>query len=627
MGKNYRKELDNLNAIYDNAARTDVGVLANFVKEHMAEPFIGVGSGGSYSVACVMNYLCRKAGILSTCATPLEFCDLSFAARTAAVMLFTAGGSNNDSRNAYQYLSMLEPKALLTCCMRQNAPIKKMQHNNLHEFYYEYRMPVAKDGFLAVESYFSSTVLLARAFEQATGDAFFSLSSMPTWDKGMFDYDLLREVLRRESIIVLHGGIATPAAIDLESKFSEVSLGNINLTDFRNFAHGRHYWVSDRRNSTSIIALVGANEKKLADKTLALLPRDIPVLREDISDDTIDGLIHAICYVLELVWEAGNIKGIDPGHPKVEEFGRKLYHINYNICNTPIMKTLEKDNVSAGLCRKVNKPLSQIDESLYKYACEKYKHITTREFRGIIFDYDGTLHDKRRNSELEEDIFGILNSLLREEIVVGIATGRGKSVRVELQKVIEQKYWDKVVIAYYNGGTIGTLDDAAQPDKSRMPFPEEFCVVQKYVEGWDCGLQVDGIEDRNPYQLTVMSVGKGDLDSLRIFIENNTQLKILQSSHSVDIIPRSSSKNNILKWFEERGMDSQDFLLMGDSGHEGGNDYELLSNPYGLSVDTVHKAMDSCWNFASMGKRNLEATKEYLDRIEVQGPGRFKLKG
>lgn len=627
MGKNYRKELDNLGAVYGNAARADVGKLAIFVKEHMTDPFIGVGSGGSYSVACAMNYMCRKAGILSTCVTPLELCDLSFAARTAAVMLFTAGGSNNDSRNAYQYLSMLEPKALLTCCMRQNAPIKKIQHNNLHEYYYEYRMPVAKDGFLAVESYLSSTVLLARAFGQATGDAFFSLRSMPARDKEIFNYDLLREVLRRESIIVLHGGITTPAAIDLESKFSEVSLGNINLTDFRNFAHGRHFWVSDRRNSTSIIALVGANEKKLADKTLALLPSDIPVLREDVADDTINGLIHAIMYVLELVWEAGNIKGIDPGHPKVEDFGRKLYHINYNIRNISFMKTLEKDNVSAGLCRKLNMPLSQIDESLYIFALEKYMDITTREFRGIIFDYDGTLHDKRRNSELEEDIFGILNSLLREEIVVGIATGRGKSVRVELQKVIEQKYWGKVVIAYYNGGVTGTLADTMQPDKSRVPFPEEFYLIQKYVDERGCGFQVDGITDHNPYQLTIMSADRVDLDSLKIFVENHTHLKILQSSHSVDIIPLSSSKNNIFKWFEGRGLNSQDFLLVGDSGHEGGNDYELLSNPYGLSTDTVHKAMDSCWNFATMGKRNLEATKEYLDRIEVLGKGRFKLKG
>ena len=626
MGKKYRKELDNLGVIYDHAARADVDTLTKFVKDHTADPFIGVGSGGSYSVACAMNYICRKAGILSTCITPLELCDLTIAARNAVVILFTARGSNNDSRNAYQYLSMLEPKALLTCCMRWNAPIKKMQHNNLHELYYEYRMPIAKDGFLAVESYFSSVVLLARAFEAATGDAFFSLRPMSAWEKGTFNYALLREVLCRESIIVLHGGITTPAAIDLESKFSEVSLGNINLTDFRNFAHGRHYWISDRRNSTSIIALVGTNEKKIADKTLALLPEEIPVLREDVADDTINGLIHAIRYVFELVWEAGNIKEVDPGSPKVEDFGRKLYHINYNICNTSIMKMLEKDNISAGLCRKLNIPLSQIDQSLYNFACRKYIDITTREFKGIIFDYDGTLHDKRGNSKLEENIFKILNDLLQEEIVVGIATGRGKSVRVELQKVIEQKYWDKVAIAYYNGGVTGALADVTQPDKSRVPFPEEFCTVQKYVEEQDCGFQVDGIDDRNPYQLTVMSANRIELDSLRAFIGNNTYLKVLQSSHSVDIIPPSSSKNNIFKWFEKSGLDVWDFLLVGDSGHEGGNDYELLSNPFSLSVDTVHKSMESCWNFASMGKRNLEATKEYLDRIEVQGKGRFKLK-
>ncbi|MGD5648131.1 hypothetical protein QUS91_22645, partial [Xanthomonas citri pv. citri] len=82
----------------------------------------------------------------------------------------------------------------------------------------------------------------------------------------------------RSTTVVLHSPNARVGAIDLESKFTEAAIGNLHYADWRNFAHGRHHWLAKRRRESAIIALIGDDEP-LAERTLALIPDDIPVSR------------------------------------------------------------------------------------------------------------------------------------------------------------------------------------------------------------------------------------------------------------------------------------------------------------------------------------------------------------
>ena len=620
MGKNYRKELDSLSCIYDNAMEANVDMLTNFLAKYRSSHLFGIGSGGSYSMAAAFEYLCIKAGLTAQRLTPLELGQLQYQLSNSVAVLFTAGGSNNDSKNAYRYITELEPEGVLTCCMRLNAPIKKLQRENIHNYYYEYKMPVAKDGYLAVESLMSSIVIMIKAFQRMVRDDYFLLPKQRKWDNHLIDTNIIRKVMERESIFVLYGGITMPAAIDLESKFSEVSLGNTQLVDFRNFAHGRHYWISDRRRTTAIIALVGETEKKLADNTLKLLPEDIPVLRVDINDNTAEGLIDALHYSFEIVGEAALIRNFDPGKPHVEEFGKKLYHLNYDIGKISCMVNRRKDIVEMAAYRKVMKHQGIGMDEYQKCSRMYWDNLLSHRYRGIIFDYDGTLHDKYTTSKTEDRLFAKLNELLENHIIIGIATGRGKSVRTELQKKIERKHWEKVLIAYYNGGVIGRLDDDTKPNKQDAKMPMVFNEII-------CKLSLSGIEE-NPYQLTLikdeLSMTSVEFQLLKERILGVKDIKVMETNHSIDIIPVNSSKRNI---FKECNFAEEEFLTIGDSGDLGGNDYELLFGDTGLSVDYVSNAFNSCWNYALPGMRNLEATEYYLSMIDIQEEGTFCLKG
>lgn len=615
MGKNFEKELNTLEMIYNCALNCDTTVISSFLEKYREKFFLLVGSGGSYSVAVAVEYFCTRIGILAKSITPLELSEYKEQLQNSAVILFTARGRNSDSKNAYTYLSTLEPCGLLTVCMNINAPIKKIQVQNIHNYYFEYSMPVLKDGYLAVESLISAIVILSKAFSDIVKNEFFILPKKFIFEKKIED-DNIDGILKKETIIILYSGITKSAVVDLESKFCEVALGNVQMVDFRNFAHGRHFWISKRMEKTSIIAFIDNENSKLAEKTLNLLPREIPLKRLYIEKSNIRGVLEAFAYVFEIVNLAGKLAGIDPGRPTIEEFGKKLYHISSRLGDVKFGQNLKKDPVLRGVYRKTGLHIKNFD-IFYQAGRIVYNKITNHIFKGIIFDYDGTLH-ANNNYESEYKIQRKLNELLKSNIKIGIATGRGKSVRNELQNVIDKRFWDQVIIEYYNGGCIGTLNDLDVPNKAIKNVPSAFNKIIELIEEMGIeNVKFDGIEDKNPYQLTVITEDSNEIDFIYEVLQEISDIKILRSGHSIDIVPVDSSKNNILKFLELYGFCQADFLRIGDSGFVGGNDFELLNSNYGISVDLVSKSLNGCWNFAPLGKRNLEATENLLDKIII----------
>src|SRR5690606_34656684 len=73
-------------------------------------------------------------------------------------------------------------------------------------------------------------------------------------------------------------------------------------------------------------------------------------------------------------------------------------------------------------------------------------------FRAIALDYDGTLVDTRHRFEaVTPEIKSQLRRLLGAGVQLAIATGRGASVRRDLQAALPKSLWENVMIGYYNG--------------------------------------------------------------------------------------------------------------------------------------------------------------------------------
>lgn len=628
MGKDYKKEIQNLDIIYNAALKVDISIISDFIQTCFDVPCLSIGSGGSYSVASAYEYLLTIGGGIAKRITPIELKNYEIQLKHMSAILFTAGGKNHDSLNAYQYLMESEPCAILTCCLNSNATIKKRQKENRHNYYFEYQMPIRKDGYLAVESIVTYLVLLCRAFQDVTGKPFYHVPEEFIWAD---DYELFAQdnsIFDKETLIVLHSGITTPAAIDLESKYTEAALGNIQLVDFRNFAHGRHFWLSDRKNSTAILFLYKKSDKSFISRMLGVIPQEIPRICFEVDDSSVLGLFQSFRYIFHIVKKAGEIHGINPGKPSVAEFGKKLYHMNYNICDCQSLITRRNDILEMAVYRKI-KRVNQEDHYKYYYYAEKtIKRIFCGRYKGFIFDFDDTIFDNN-NRHIFIQICNKISKFLTNGIQIGIATGRGKSIRQELQSQISDQFWNHIVIAYYNGGCIGYLGENEKPEKNKIFESPSFSLAKELLTEFanKHEIHIDGIDDNNPYQMSInkKTNNKGIVCALKECLKSNSGIKIIESGHSIDIIPATSSKTNIYKFYSELGFGIDDFISIGDAGQENGNDYELLNQSNAISVDLVSADIEHCWNILRPGYRNLEATLFILEHVTIHEDG-FSIK-
>lgn len=90
------------------------------------------------------------------------------------------------------------------------------------------------------------------------------------------------------------------------------------------------------------------------------------------------------------------------------------------------------------------------------------------------------------------------------------------------------------------------------------------------------------------------------------------------STHSMDIVVSAKASKTAVKQI------SENVLVIGDRGDFEGNDYEMLSLPFSLSVDGVSRNPDCCWNLAPRGLRGLDVVKFYLRKIKATKKG-FKI--
>ena len=194
-----------------------------------------------------------------------------------------------------------------------------------------------KDGFLATNSLLGFAVLLTRAYAAEFGsnadwqDAVDCLEPLisntaatsEAWKAAM------TPLWARSTTLVLHGPSTWIGAVDLESKFTEAALGHIQLADYRNFAHGRHHWLAKRSETSSVLAFITDEDRALAERTLDLIPRDIPQARILFEGGRNAVALSSLVAALRITGWAGLVRGIDPGRPGVPEFGRKLYNLPF----------------------------------------------------------------------------------------------------------------------------------------------------------------------------------------------------------------------------------------------------------------------------------------------------------
>lgn len=633
MGRPFAQELEKIPDTYSWALNVELNISSEYLNKIQSAPSFVIGSGGSLSACYFLAMLLQKNGYISKAATPLDLYYAKEIIHSSNIIFISASGKNSDILFAHSLSAEFEAKNIFSICMKQGSLLAKQAQKYSISKMLEFNLPSGKDGFLATNSLIAYFVIAKRLFSREPAIQNLTLTNIQFNEIEKFS-SLLHKYF---SITILYSGWGLPVAIDMESKFTEAGLGNSHMADFRNFAHGRHNWFDKKKEEAAIVALITPENEEIAEKTLALLPKKIPVLRLKSSCFESDASVDLLIQSFHLVKQIGTLVSIDPGRPGVPSYGSKLYNLKYASLFLDEASKSNERKLALPIIRKVGYAdyllMSEKEKEFWMNSLADFKNKFKKEkFGGIIFDYDGTLCDSENRYNLPNDgIKDKLIHLLENKAIIGIATGRGKSVRKDLQAFIPEHLRERVIIGYYNCSQIGLLSENKIPNKKVIKdvLSEVVTILQgnDYIIGnISHELKPKQVEIKIKDKLRSKAIKQGIFDLLVASFLG--KIEILESSHSLDIITADVSKRLIIDSCKSIAAANKlplNFICIGDKGKWPGNDYSLLSEEYSLSVDEVSMDSKSCWNLAGLGIRNSDATLEYLNRMNISKDGIIKL--
>lgn len=608
MGRTYAKELNVLDETYVWARAAPIEPLQEFVAEVHTRPLLAIGSGGSATGAHLAALLHRfHARGFARPATPLEVLLSEPNLHDDAALFLSASGKNLDALAALEHCIQHDARAIATLCTQRGSPLVAATRRFERGYAFEEETPWGKDGFLATNSLLATCVFIARAYG----------TRLPEQLSSSAGKCLVPDLERQYTVLVLHGGWASPAATDLESKLHESAIASVHVSDYRNFGHGRHLWLARRGSSTIVVTLVTPETSGLAQRTRALLPPEVPVVELRTTHDGPIGTIDLLLQCFQLVATLGELQAFDPGRPRVPEFGRKLYHLA-----PPVIARNQPAPVTRKVARTQQLGRDQPTEVLSALG-GFIKRLCATKLGALVLDYDGTLCSRvERFGVLRPELASECCRLLDAGLVIGIATGRGRSVRESLQKALPQTLWDRVVLGYYNGGEIASLvrDDVPFRDAhTEAPLDVALGLLES-----DPLLQGIASFTARRRQITVEPARSVSTLALASHVMTllapleERGVRVLTSSHSVDVLPLGVGKLAVVDDVRRRIREDLGVLCIGDRGAWPGNDCALLSHEPSLSVDEVSASLNTCWNISPLGVSGVKATLGYLQSIRVR---------
>lgn len=609
MGRHYSTEMDELPTTIDSAATRPIDPID--VKEFrgiISHPLVAVGVGGSTTAAHFAARLHReRVGLSARVATTLEYTRERTLPDEAALIV-SAGGRNKDALAAYDVAEQ-HAREVAIWTVNAASPLAGRARKAGFPFVFDAATTAYKDGFLATNTLMSTLILGGRLYDDGCRLSPISTDRLSTIGKELAARRKDHEPAawaKRDSILVLYGGWGAVAAADLESRLHESALAHVQLADLRNFAHGRHLWVAERGSNTSIVAFVSPSERALYQKLKRLLPDECPILELLATTEDWTAAVELVAGSMQIVEEIGRVRKRDPGRPSVPDWGRKVYGLGPG-----------KLQIPAKTKRPLHHEHTQTATSEASQAARA--QLRAREIRGVVLDLDGTLIERRdAGASPQPAIYSELNRLLREGLVLGLASGRGKSLFNDLHEAFDREFRDRIVLGFYNGAIIRRLSEGAPevPKKAKGAL-RDLVGHLKRVQGTPPWFSIDERE----VHLDVHAENPGDVRRLGDVVEaiitrEDLPLSFGASSLGLDIFPKSASKLRVVNEVAKLAdATPNEVLRIGDRGDRGGNDYEMLNHDLGLSVNMTHAALMTCQNLAPPGKRGPSAALYYLKHL------------
>lgn len=600
------EKLDGLDDTVRLLETFDVAPIANGLAEGRGCHTLAIGSGGS---AIPASFLARCRDTLglgpTTVETPMDVVlgchDLS----STDVWLFSAGADNADIVAAAISARQRQCRRLHIVTRGPSGAAARIVTDaggSVHA------VPVAtaSDGYLATHSMIATVGGLLLASDAVAHEArghgglleaiLGRLAESRTAASRSATAERFASLGRRDTILLLVDPQLRPVSTLLDTSIWEASICSVQSADFRNFAHGRHGWLHHRADETLIVALTAMETREVWAPLASALPPTIRTVTFDLGNSGRLSNVLGLIDGLAMVEAMGQAVGIDPAKPGYGQFGPVIY------CD----RSLEA--VAAGLpasVRHKRAAIARCDERgaapdpLLVHARVRLENLASATIGGLVFDYDGTLvATAERYSPPREEIVEQLIRLDAAGVRLGVATGRGNSAGKDLRKVLPPEMHPRVVIGYYNGSHVVPLDvdiereappgdPAIAKTAEWLRSREDLFVASEYKVG-RLQITINAELLRRPYRF------RRDISECPLI--RSGRVRVTGSGHSFDIVGATATKLRVVEAIRAAIVGEKEILCFGDSGSASGNDHELLSHPYGISVGEVCGAPNGCWS-------------------------------
>ena len=335
----YDKALSLLQNTIEWSNGLDLDEIRTFLTEDDGLPRIFLGSGGSLSAAHLAAQLSVESGMVAVGMSPYQYIFSAWSRLPAKVVILSAGGRNVDAINAYRSAKSNELQQASALIFTPSSKLKKCMKDDNEKNAFVFNL-LNSDGFLATNSLLAFYLILIRIYRKEKVD-------IDNWDfKDSINNDLqdflfntynintdtwdshnaaLYHARETDRFYVLYSPDNLPIAYDLESRFSEGSIGCLQISDYRNFAHGRFNWFHQRKGQTGIIALISPEGKEVAENILSEIPPEIPIMRLRTDHTGSKGIVELLLEGMYLAHYMGMRWGMDIGAPQVAKFGKIIH--------------------------------------------------------------------------------------------------------------------------------------------------------------------------------------------------------------------------------------------------------------------------------------------------------------
>ena len=304
--------LDDTRRYLEQAEKTDVDELRNFLMTEPERPMIVTGQGGSLPPAEYAALLYSSNCSIGKAMSCYDTHSVSDAAvQNAKLLLVSKGGGNIDVK-AFK---------------KRAESLNKKHFHMLSTGKLGFEFP---DGFISIPNVMTNFALLYKAF---TGDA--DIVSKLALSQKPEDNYTYRTVSTPDSksapalseirhFHVCYGSFGKPVAYNIESDMAEAGLVACMPTDYRNLCHGRFLSISNfvkseehPQNDVALILLVTPREEEVCKNLLKFMPPQTPivVIRTDLTSPlaSLDLLYKANRFIADL---GEKHLGVNPNDPK-----------------------------------------------------------------------------------------------------------------------------------------------------------------------------------------------------------------------------------------------------------------------------------------------------------------------